>query len=78
MVTMVDLKRDMLSEMSKTSTIWFHLHMESNKQNKWKNKQNQTDRYREQTGGCQREKGVGVRQNGSRGSRDTDFQLYSK
>ena len=41
-------------------------------------KQNQTDRYREQTGGCQREKGVGVRQNGSRGSRDTDFQLYSK
>ena len=41
-------------------------------------KHNETDRYREQTGGCQREKGVGVRQNGSRGSRDTDFQLYSK
>ena len=38
MVTMVDLKRDMLSEMSKTSTIWFHLQVESNKQNKLKNK----------------------------------------
>ena len=48
----------MLSEISQTEkdTVWFHLHAESKKQNKWTNitQQKQILRYREQTCGCQR------------------------
>ena len=63
-VTMwVDLEGIRLSEISqkKTSTIRFHLYVES-KKTKLMNKhtitkQKQTHRYREQTGGCQRGEG---------------------
>ena len=74
-VRMVDLNRDMLSEMSKTNTMWFHLHVESNKQNKWKSK---TKSNWHRLVVVRGKSGLGVRQNGSRGSRDTDFQLYNK
>ena len=45
------------SELSQTNNVWFHLYVESKKQNKAKQKQ--TYGYREQTGGCQRGWGAG-------------------
>ena len=45
-----------LSEVSqtKTNTVWFHLYVESQKQNKWTSiTQRSSHRYREQTGDCQ-------------------------
>ena len=45
----------MLSELSQTNTVLYHLYMESKKYNKLKNirKKKQTHRYGEQTGGYQ-------------------------
>ena len=45
----------------KTNTVWYHLYVESKKYNKLVNitKKKQTHRYREQTGGYQRGKGMG-------------------
>ena len=60
----MDLEGVMLRKViqtEKTNTIWFHLYMKSKKQNKCTNKQKQINKYREQSGGCQRE-GSGARQ----------------
>ena len=52
--TWVELEGIMLGEMSqrKTNSVWFHLFVESKKQNKWTNRteKKQSYRYREQTG----------------------------
>lgn len=51
------LEGTMLHEISqrKTNTVWFHLYVESKKQNKWQtNKQQQPEKPREQTRGHQR------------------------
>ena len=59
----------------KRNTVWFHLYVESKKQNKWTNKtkQERTHRYREQTGGCQKGEGSGDRLNRVRGLRVINF-----
>ena len=53
----------MLSEVGwwQTNTVWFHLHVESENQNKWTKitKQKQTHANREQTGSCWRGGGWG-------------------
>ena len=62
------------------NTIWFYLRVDSKEQNKWTNiiKQRQSNRYREQTGGCQR-RGVWVDERNRWGRlRGTDFQLQNK
>ena len=56
--TQVDLEITILIELSQTendSTVWFHIYVESQKQNKWTNitKQKLSHRYREQRSGCQ-------------------------
>ena len=62
MIMWVDLEGNKLE---KTITVWFHFNVESKKQNKWTNKtkQQQTHRYKEQTGGCQRGGVLGDGQN---------------
>ena len=45
--------------------IWFHLHMESNEQNKL-TKQKQTNGYREQADSYQSEEGWGLGESGER------------
>ena len=49
----MDLEGTMQGEIChrKTNTVWFHLYVESEKQNKWNIKEKQSYRYREQTGG---------------------------
>ena len=58
-VTWTDLESTVLSEVSqrKKTTVWSHLHVEFKKQatkKKKKKTSKQADRYRQQTGGCQR------------------------
>ena len=59
--TWMDLEGIMLNEIRqrKTNTVLFYLYVESKKQNKWTNRQKQSHKYREQTGGYQR-RGGGV------------------
>ena len=77
--TLMDLEGIMRNEIRqrKTTMVWFHLYVESKKQNKWTNitKQKQTHRYREQASGCQRGEGWGEGQNRWRGLRGTNCQL---
>ena len=68
----------MLSEISqrKTITVWFHLYVESKKQNT-QTKQKQSHRYKEQTGGHQKGGGREVGKIGKGDwSKGTNFQFY--
>ena len=60
-----------------TSIIWFHLCVESEKQNKWKHitKLKQSNRCREQMGDCQRERGRGRKEINER---DSEIQTWEK
>ena len=67
----------MLSEISqrKTNTVWFHLYMESKKQNKGTNIPKQKQSHREQAGSCRVRAGGGNRWRRLRG---TNFQLQNQ
>ena len=62
----------MLSEIrqKKTNTVWYHFYVESKKHNKLvtRTKKKQIHRYREQTSGCQWEKGRGHIRMGAKGA----------
>ena len=60
-----------------TSIIWFHLCVESEKQNRWKHitKLKQSNRCREQMGDCQRERGRGRKEINER---DSEIETWEK
>ena len=76
--TWTDLEIIILSEVSqrKTSTIWYHLYVESKVWHKWTFlKKKQTHRCREETYGCQGGVGVGEGWSGNLGLAVTNYYI---
>ena len=77
----MDPKDIMTSDISqrKTHTIWFHLYVESKRQNKWtkKKKTEKTHRYREQTDGWQMGGGERTGLKKVKGLSGTNWQLQT-
>ena len=76
-IAWMDLAGIVLSEISqrKTNTVWLQLCVEYKKQNKWTKIIQQSYRYWEQIGGCQRGNGWGMNETCKERLRGMNFQL---